>query len=133
MSLMQSADVCAERCQIRASAINHPDAKFMIQNYSSLRRPAVISTEHRCTNITFNVRENREVETSEMCRVNNYADCLLLVFILRLMVTGRRNCAGRHRSRFWARCPRLQLSTCQSDVSVRVSECVCACQCCVTV
>lgn len=63
VSLMQSAGVCAEWCQIRASAINHPDTKFMIQNYSSQRRPAVISTEHRCTNITFNARENREVET----------------------------------------------------------------------
>lgn len=133
VSLMQSAGVCAERCQIRASAINHPDTKFMIQNYSSQRRPDVISTEHRCTNITFNVRENREVETSEMCWVNNYADCFLLVFILFLTVTGWHNRAGRHGSRFWARCPRLQLSTCQSDVSARVSESVCACQCCVTV
>lgn len=133
VSLMQSAGVCVERCRIRASAINHPDAKFMIQNFSSQRRPAVISTEHHCTNITFNVRENGEVETSGVCGVNNYADCFLLLFILSLMVTRWSNRTGRHRSRFWARCPRLQLSTCQSDVGARVSESVCACQCCVTV
>lgn len=112
VSLTQSAGVCAERCQIRASAINHPDAKFMIQNYSS----AVISTEYHCANITSNACENEEVKTSDMCGVNNYADCLFS----RLKFMGWR-IQERELVALGYNCPPAnQTSAC---------ECVCMCVC----
>ncbi len=116
--------VFVQRCQIRASAINHPDVKFMIQNYSS----AVISSEHRCANITSNACENEEVRTSEECGVNNYHDCFVRVYF--------------HVWRSWDGVSVwvAVLGSLPSVTAVQlpirrqcVCVCVCVCQCCVTV